>query len=67
MEDLSLFNTINICIIRATLLVQLIRKYRYKIFAITIANIKKASVLKQYTDFTIKVLIEYYKYLKLFL
>ena len=31
------------------------------------ANIKKALVLKKYTNFAIKVLIEYYKYLKLFL
>jgi len=31
------------------------------------ANIKKALVLKKYTNPAIKVLVEYYKYLKLFL
>ena len=31
------------------------------------ANIKKALVLKKYTNSAIKVLIEYYKHLKLFL
>jgi hypothetical protein len=37
------------------------------IFAVIIANIKKALVLKKCTDPTIKVLIEYHKYLILFL
>ena len=36
------------------------------IFAITIADIKKALVLKKHTDPAIKVLIEYYRHLKLF-
>ena len=31
------------------------------------ADIKKALVLKKYTDPTIKVLVEYYKYLEVFL
>ena len=31
------------------------------------ANIKKALVLKKYTDPAIKVLVKYYKYLNLFL
>ena len=31
------------------------------------ANIKKALVLKKYTNPTIKVLVEYYKYLNIFL
>jgi hypothetical protein len=31
------------------------------------ANIKKALVLKKHTDSTIKVLVEYYKYLDIFL
>jgi len=31
------------------------------------ANIKKALVLKKYTNPAIKVVVEYYKYLKLFL
>ena len=37
------------------------------IFAIIIADIKKALVLKKYTNSIIKVLIEYYKYLYIFL
>jgi hypothetical protein len=32
-----------------------------------VANIKKALVLKKYTNPTIKVLVEYYKYLDIFL
>ena len=36
------------------------------IFAIIIANIKKALVLKKYTDPAMKVLVCYYKYLNLF-
>ena len=32
-----------------------------------IANIKKALVLKKYTDLAIKILIYYYKYLNIFL
>ena len=31
------------------------------------ANIKKALVLKKYTDLAIKVLVYYYKYLNIFL
>ena len=31
------------------------------------ANIKKALILKKYTDFAMKVLIYYYKYLNIFL
>jgi len=37
------------------------------IFTIIIANIKKALVLKKYTNFVIKVLVDYYKYLDVFL
>ena len=58
---------LNIYIIRATLLAQLAKKPKYIIFAIIMANIKKALVLKKYTNPTIKVLIEYYKYLDIFL
>ena len=43
------------------------RKPKYIIFAIIIANIKKALVLKKYTNPAIKVLIEYYRHLKSFL
>jgi hypothetical protein len=65
MGDYSLLNTLNIYIIKAIPLVQLARKPEYIIFAIIMANIKKALVLKKYTNPAIKVLIEYYKYLKL--
>ena len=53
--------------IRATPLAWLARKPKYTIFAIIIANIKKALALKKYTNPTIKVLVEYYKYLDIFL
>ena len=46
---------------------ELITLYKYTIFTIIIANIKKALALKKYTNPTIKVLVEYYKYLDLFL
>ena len=36
------------------------------IFTIIITNIKKALVLKKYTNPTIKVLVYYYKYLNIF-
>ena len=58
---------LNICIIGATLLARLARKPKYTIFAIIMANIKKALALKRYTNPAIKVLIEYYKYLDVFL
>ena len=37
------------------------------IFAVIIANIKKALVLKKYTNPAIKVLVYYYKHLNIFL
>ena len=37
------------------------------IFAVIIADIKKALVLKKHTDPIIKVLVEYYKHLNIFL
>ena len=58
---------LNICIIGATLLAQLARKPKHTIFAIIIANIKKALALKKHTNPAIKVLVEYYKYLDVFL
>ena len=45
----------------------LAKKPKYTIFASIMANIKKALILKKYTDFAIKVLIKYYKYLDGFL
>ena len=67
MDDLSKLNTLDICIIRATLLARLAIKPKYTIFAVIIADIKKALALKKYTNPTIKVLVEYYKYLDIFL
>jgi len=61
-----LLNTLDIHIIRATLLAQLARKPEYIIFAITIADIKKALALKKYTNPATKVLIKYYNYLDVF-
>ena len=48
------------------MLIWLIKKPEYIIFAITIANIKKALVLKKYTNPVIKVLVYYYKNLDVF-
>jgi len=47
--------------------VQLAKKPKYTIFTIIIANIKKALALKKYTNSTIKVLVEYYKRLDIFI
>jgi hypothetical protein len=57
----------DIYIIRATPLVRLARKPKHTIFAVIIANIKKALILKKYTNPAIKVLVEYYKHLDIFL
>jgi hypothetical protein len=57
----------DIYIIRATPLARLARKPEYIIFTVIIADIKKALVLKKHTDPAIKVLVEYYKYLDIFL
>ena len=46
---------------------ELIKKPKYIIFAVIIANIKKALVLKKHTDPAIKVLVCHYKYLDIFL
>ena len=52
--------------IGATLLIQLAKKPKYIIFAVIITDIKKALVLKKYTNPTIKVLVYYYKHLNIF-
>jgi len=62
-----LLNTLDVYIIRATLLAQLARKPEYMIFAVTMADIKKALALKKHTNPAIKVLIEYHNYLDVFL
>jgi len=67
MDNPSKLGTLDIRIIRATLLAQLTKKPEYIIFAITIANIKKALALKKYTNPTIKVPVEYYNHLEVFL
>ena len=53
--------------IGATPLAQLAIKPKYTIFAIIVADIKKALAPKKYTNPAIKVLVEYYKYLDIFL
>ena len=67
MDDLSKLNTLNICIIGATPLVWLVKKPKYTIFAIIIANIKKALALKKYTNLVTKVLVDHHKFLDIFL
>ena len=52
--------------IGAILLVQLAKKPKHTIFAVTIANIKKALVLKKHTNPAIKVLVYHYKHLDIF-
>ena len=53
--------------IRATPLVQFTKKPKHTIFAIIIADIEKALVLKKHTDPAIKVPVCYYKHLNIFL
>ena len=53
--------------IGATLLARLAKKPEYTTFAVIVADIKKALVLKKHTNPAIKVLVEYYKYLDIFL
>ena len=67
MDDLNKLNTLDVYIIRATPLARLTRKPKYIIFAIIIADIKKTLALKRHTNPAIKVLVEYYKYLDIFL
>ena len=67
MDDQNSPNTLDIHIIKTTPLAQLTRKPKYIIFAVIIAKIKKALVLKKYTNPTTKVLVEYYKNLNIFL
>jgi len=62
-----LLNTLDIYIIRAALLAWLVKKPKYIIFTVIMANIKKALALKKYTDPAMKVLVYYYEYLKVFL
>ena len=49
------------------MLAQLAKKPEYTIFTIIIADIKKALALKKHTNPATKVLIDYYKYLEVFL
>jgi len=61
-----LLNTLDIYIIGATLLAQLTKKPKYTIFAVTIADIKKALALKKHTNPAIKVLVCHYNNLEVF-
>ena len=62
-----MLDILNIYIIGATLLTRLAKKPEYIIFAITMADIKKALVLKKYINPATKVLVCHYKNLKVFL
>jgi len=66
-DNLSLLNTLDIYIIRATLLAQLARKPKHTIFTVTMANIKKALAPKKHTNPAIKVLVCHHKHLEVFL
>ncbi len=52
--------------IRATPLARLTKKPKYMIFAVIIADIKKALAPKKYTNPTIKVPVEHHKNLDIF-
>ena len=52
--------------IRATPLIRLAKKPKYTIFAITIADIEKAWVLKRRTNPATKVPVKHYKHLDAF-
>jgi hypothetical protein len=67
MDNPNKLNTLDIYIIRATPLARLAKKPKHIIFTITIADIKKALVLKKYTNPVTKVLEEYYNFLDIFL
>ena len=49
------------------MLTQLARKLKYTIFTVTIADIKKALVLKKHTNPAAKVLLKHHKHLIVFL
>ncbi len=66
-DNLSELNTLNIHIIGATLLAWFAKKPEYTIFTIIIADIEKALILKKHTNPAIKVLVDHYKYLDIFL
>ena len=67
MDNQSSPNTLDIHIIKTTPLARLAKKPKYTIFAVTIADIKKALALKKYTNPAMKVPVEYYKYLDVLL
>src|SRR6266702_665143 len=67
MDNQSSPNTLDIYMIGTTPLARLTKKPEYTIFAVTMADIKKALALKKYIDLAMKVPVEYYKYLDVFL
>ena len=58
-DSQSLLDALDIYMIGVTLLARLARKPKYIIFAVTMADIKKALVLKKYINFATKVPVEY--------
>ena len=67
MDNQSLLNTLDIHIIKTTLLAQFAKKPKHTIFAVTLSNINKALTPKKHTNSTIKVPLKHYKYLITFL
>ena len=66
-DNLNKLKTLDIYIIGATPLARLAKKPKHTIFTVTIANIKKALAPKRHTNPAIKVLVEYYNLLDVFL
>jgi hypothetical protein len=66
MDDSNKLDTLDVCIIGATPLARLAIKPEHTIFAVIVADIKKALAPKKHTDPATKVLVEYYKYLDVF-
>jgi len=62
-----LLNTLDIYIIGATLLAQLAKKPKHTIFAVIIADIKKALAPKKHTNPAIKVPVCHHNNLEVFL
>ena len=67
MDDLNKPDTLDVYIIRATLLARLAIKPKHTIFTVIMTDIKKALALKKHTNPATKVLVEYHKYLDIFL
>ena len=65
-DDQSSLDTLDIHMIRVTPLIRLTKKPKHMIFAITMADIKKALAPKKYTNPVIKIPVKHHKYLDVF-